>query len=139
MLKVNLQYFAGEVHTYDAKNSTVTVKGKIITGFAEGSMVEWEKDEDNFTAITDPQGTVGVAKVNNSLGTMTIVLAQTSPDNRYLKNLANTGEIFPIWAQSNNEKVGGTQAMVKKTPDGELSDEISEREYEIQVFDFTDQ
>jgi hypothetical protein len=127
------------VYTYDAKAATVVADSRFLTGFAEGSMVEWEKDEDNVSVMVDAQGTVGVAKRNNTLGTITITLAQTSPDVPYLKKLANTGKVFPIWVQSGNEKVGGTQAMVKKTPDGELGDEISEREFEIQVFDYTDE
>jgi hypothetical protein len=126
------------VNTYDARSASVVVDGRFITGFAEGSMVEWEKDEDNFSTMVDPQGNVGVAITNNSLGTITVTLAQTSPQLTYMKSLANSRKIFPIWVQAGEEKVGGTQAMVKKTPDGELSDEISDREFEVQVFDFTD-
>jgi hypothetical protein len=128
------------VSTYDASQSTVTVKGRYITGFAEGSFVEWEKDEDNFDTKVSPQGEVGIAKRNNSLGTITITLMQTSPDVAFFNNLANTMEKFPIWVQSNGdvkEKVGGTLAMVLKPADGTLSDEIEDREFEIKVFDYT--
>jgi hypothetical protein len=129
-------------YTYDAMQSTVVVDGRFITGFQEGSFVEWSKDEDNFSAKVSAQGDVGVAKRNNTLGTITLTLAQTSPDVAYLKKLANTGQMFPIWAQTGGdtlEKIGGTKAMVKKSPDGTLSDEIEDRQFEIQVFDYTDQ
>lgn len=130
------------MRTYDASQTTVTVDGRFLTGFAEGSFVEWEKDEENFDTKVSAQGEVGVAIRNNTLGTITVTLMQTSPDVAFLKKLANTRKVFPIWVQTSGdtkEKVGGTQAMVKKTPDGTLSDEIEDREFEIQVFDFTDQ
>lgn len=131
----------GMVRTYNAKQSTVIVGGRYITGFAEGSMVEWEKNEDNFESKVSAQGDVGIAIRNDTRGTVTITLAQTSPDVAYLKGLANTNAMFPIWIQAGGdteEKVGGTQAMVKKTPDGALSDEIEDRQFEIEVFDYVD-
>lgn len=130
----------GQTYTYDAKTSTVTADSRFLTGFAEGSFVEWEKDEDNFDVKVSAQGDVGIANRNNSLGTITVTLMQTSPDVAYLNKLANTGKIFPIWVQAGGdtkEKVGGTQARVLKPADGTLSDEIEDREFEIKVFDFT--
>ncbi|WP_214797680.1 DUF3277 domain-containing protein [Exiguobacterium sp. s5] len=127
-------------YTYDAALVTLVVNGRFITGFAEGSMVEAEKDEDNFETKVSAQGDVGIAKRNNTLGTITVILMQGSPDVLYLNALANSGQMVPVWAQSNGEnaeKVGGTQAMVKKPADVEFSDEISEREFEFQVFDYT--
>lgn len=127
-------------YTYDAALVTLVVDGRFITGFAEGSMVEAEKDEDNFEAKVSAQGDVGVAKRNNSLGTITVTLMQGSPDVLYLNSLANSGKEFATWAQSNGEnaeKVGGTRAMVKKPADIAFSDEIEDREFEIQVFDYT--
>lgn len=130
----------GNTYTYDAALSTVTVDSRFLTGFAEGSFVEFSKDEDNFSAKVSAQGDVGIAKRNNTLGTVTVTLAQTSPDVTFLNNLANTGKIVPVWVQTGGdakEKAGGTKAMVKKPADGTLSDEIEDREFEIQVFDYT--
>lgn len=131
-----------EVRTYDARETTVTVDGQFLTGFAEGSFVEWEKDEDNFNAKTDAFGDVAVAMTNNQTGTITITLSQTSPSLPLIKRLANTRAMFPIWVQTNGtikEKVGGTQAMVVKSPSGTLSDEVEDREVEIRVFDYVDE
>ena len=41
--------------TFDAKSVTVTVGGVYLTGFAE-SMVEIEKDEDNYEVKVGAQG-----------------------------------------------------------------------------------
>jgi hypothetical protein len=125
------------VNTYDAKAVTVTLDGRYLTGFAEGSMVECEKDEDNFSTKVSAQGDVGIAITNNTLGTITITLAQTSPEVAYLNMLANTRRIVPIWVQNGTEKAGGTRAMVKKPANVNLSDEIEDREFEVQVFDYS--
>jgi UTP-glucose-1-phosphate uridylyltransferase len=129
-----------EVRTYDASNVTVTVKGQFITGFAEGSFVECEKDETNFDVKVSAQGDVSVAKRNNTLGTVKITLSQTSPSVNFLDSLANSGEIFPVSVISNNEvkeKVYGTKAMVEKPANKTFSDEVEDREYTIKVFDYT--
>lgn len=125
------------INTYDAKAVTVTLDGRYLTGFAEGSMVECEKDEDNFSTKVSAQGDVGIAITNNALGTITITLAQTSPEVAYLNMLANTRRIVPIWVQNGAEKAGGTKAMVKKPANVNLSDEIEDREFEVQVFDYS--
>lgn len=127
------------VRTVDSRDTSVVIDGQFITGFAEGSYVEWEKDEDNFSAKVDAFGDVGVAITNNTLGTITITLSQTSPSLALIKRLANSRKKFPVWVTTPDEKVGGTEAMIKQTPSGGLSDEIEDREFEIQVFDYTDQ
>jgi hypothetical protein len=125
------------MRTYNAKDVTVTVDGRYLTGYAEGSMVEAEKDEDNFSAKVSAQGDVAVAITNNDLGTVTITLDQTSPDVAYLNALANSKKVIPIWVQNGSEKVGGTEAMVKKPANVTFGDETEDREFEVQVFDYT--
>lgn len=127
-----------QVRSVDARDTSVNLGSRFLTGFAEGSFVEWEKDEDNFNAKVDAFGDVAVAITNNTLGTITITLSQTSPSLPYIKQLANSRAMFPIWVTTPDEKVGGTQAMVVKSPSGTLSDEVEDREVEIRVFDFTD-
>ncbi|KZE66795.1 hypothetical protein AWM68_20240 [Fictibacillus phosphorivorans] len=123
--------------TYNAKDVTVTVGSRFITGFAEGSMVECEKDEDNFSAKVSAQGEVSVAISNNPLGTITITLEQTSPDVKYLNSLANSKQVIPIWVKGPTEKAGGTRAMIKKPAGVTFADETEDREFEVQVFDYT--
>lgn len=125
--------------TFDASLVTVVVGTRYLTGFDEGDMVSWSKDEDNFDTKIDAQGFTSVAVRNNTLGTINIPLSQESPDLQYMKQLANSNTEFPIWVTSPKEKVGGATARIKKTPDGTLGDEINGREFEIQVFDFTDE
>ncbi|WP_214849009.1 DUF3277 domain-containing protein [Exiguobacterium sp. s138] len=128
-----------EVRTFDARETSVNIDNKFITGFAEGSFVEWEKDEDNFNSKTDALGDTAVAITNNNTGTITLTLSQTSPSLAALKKLAAARKVFPIWVKTPSEKIGGTKAMFVKSPSGGLSDEIEDREFEIRVFDYTDQ
>lgn len=128
------------IATYDARKVTATVGGVFITGFAEGTFVNCTKDEDNFETTVSAQGDVAVAVRNNTLGTIEFTLNQTSPSIAYLDELANSSAMVPAWVISNNsakETSGGTQAMVTKPSDKEYADTVSERSYEIKVFDYT--
>ncbi len=126
------------IKAYDAKDCVITVGGVYITGLGE-DMVSCEKDEDNVSAKVGAQGDVVVNKNNNTLGTITITIQGTSPQKKYLLDLAKTGEMVDIWVNNKSieEKVGGTQAMVKKTPSLEQGVELADREFEFQVFDYT--
>lgn len=127
------------IATYDAKKVSVIVGGVQITGFAEKTFVKSKKDEDTVKSHVSAQGDVGVAINNHSLGTITITLNQTSPSIPYLNKLANSPKMVDAWVISDNdvkEKSGGTKAMVNVPPELEYSDEITEREYTLSVFDY---
>ena len=125
------------VTEYNAKDVVITVGGVYITGLGE-DMVTGEKDEDNFTASVGAQGDVVVNETNNDLGTITLTLQGTSPQLPYLKKLAKTKQIVDVWVNNKalKEKMGGSKAMIKKTPSLEYGAELAEREVEIQVFDY---
>lgn len=128
------------ITSYDAKDVSVIVGGVYLTGFAEGTFVSYEKTEDNFALSVGSLGDVARAKVNNPLGTITITLQQTSPQVTYLNNLARSGKIVEarvIHKGSNTEKIGGTQCFILKEAAGEFSNEISSREFTIQVMDYS--
>lgn len=128
------------VTSYDAKDVSVIVGGIYLTGFAEGTFVSYEKTEDNYALSVGSLGDVARAKVNNPLGTITVTLQQTSPQVSYLNNLATSGKIVEarvIHKGSNTEKIGGTQCFVLKEAAGEFSNEVSSREFTIQVMDYT--
>ncbi|AOZ88130.1 DUF3277 family protein [Bacillus pumilus] len=127
-------------YTYNPMDVTITVAGKIVTGFSEGTMVSASKDEDNFQTKMSAKGEASMAITNNRLGTITLTLSQGSPFVALLNQYANNGKQFPIWIKNNGEikeTFGGTKAAVKKNADAEYSDEVGDREFEIQVFDYT--
>ena len=124
-------------YVYDANEVNTNIDGKIVTGYSEGTMVSCAKDEEKFSTKVSAKGDVSVATKNNPLGTITLTLSMGSPFVPYLNKMANTAQRFPIWVTGGQEKIGGTEAMVKKPADAEFSDEIGDREFEIQVFDYT--
>ena len=128
------------VTSYDAKDVSVIVGGVYLTGFADGTFVSYEKTEDNYAISVGAQGDPARAKVNNPLGTITVTVQQTSPQVSYLNNLARSGKIIEarvIHKGSNTEKVGGTQCFILKEAAGEFSNEISSREFTIQIMDYS--
>ena len=128
------------VTTYDAKDVSVIVGGVYLTGFAEGTFVSYDKTEDRWTISTGSMGDTARAKVNNPLGTITVTLQQTSPQVSYLNKLAKSGKLVEarvIHKGTNTEKIGGTQCFILKEAAGEFSNEISNREFTIQVLDMT--
>lgn len=126
------------VTSYNAKDCVITVGGVYITGLGE-DMVSCEKDEENFSTVVGAQGDVVVNQSNNQLGTITLTVQGTSPQKGYLMGLAKAKSIFDIWVinKSIGEKAGGTKAMMKKPPSLEQGAELADREFEIQVFDYT--
>ena len=126
------------ITTYNAKDCVITVGGVYITGLGE-DMVSGEKDEDNVNAVVGAQGDVVVNEINNDLGTIKITVQGTSPQKKYLLNLAKTKKMVAVWVNNKSigEKMGGTKAMVKKTPNLEQGAELADREFEFIVFDYT--
>ena len=128
----------GSVTSYDAKDCTITVNGVYLTGLGE-DMVTGEKDEEMFTTNVGAQGDVVENEVNNPLGTITVTLQATSPQKAMMLNLARTGEKFAIWVinKSISERFGGSMARIKNYPELANGAEADDREFEIQVFDYT--
>lgn len=121
---------------YDAKDTTVTVDGVIITAFAE-DMLSIEKDEDLFSTSVGAQGDVVKNIINNPLGTSTITVQRTSPQYDYLLEKAKQNEPFPFWYTNKKlgERAGGTKANVKKLPTVERGTEVGDVAFEFQLFD----
>lgn len=129
----------GHIAVYDAKKVSVIIDGQFITGFAESTFVSASKDEDSIEPSVSAQGDVGIAVRHNTLGTIEVTLNQTSPSINMLDSLAASSKMISAWVVSNNEvkeKSGGTKAMITKPSDKEYGDTISERTYEIKVFDY---
>lgn len=124
------------IASYNAKDCTVMVGGVYITGLGE-NMVSFEKDEDLIIPAVGAQGDVIVNQVNNDLCTITLAVLATSPQKKYLMNLARRREEFPIWCvnKSLGERFGGTRAMMKNYPELVQGAEAEDREFEIQVLD----
>lgn len=125
------------VTRYNAKDCTVTVNGVFITGLGE-DMVTGEKDEEFFEPVVGAQGDIVKSEINNTLGTVTVVIQPTSPQKAHLFALANQKETFPIWVTNKalGERFGGSMAALKNYPEMARGSEAEDMEFEFSVFDY---
>lgn len=91
---------ANNVDTYDPKDITVTIAGRIITGFAD-DVVTVERETNQVEDEAGADGDVTRWITNDKRGTITVSLLPTSSDNAFLSALMiadeETGDgIFPM-------------------------------------------
>lgn len=126
------------VRSYDSKLVNLVVDGVAITGFAEGSFIQAERAEDDFTEHVGAQGEVTIAETNNFTGEITFTLDVTSPSNAYLRALAsrrgNAAIVPAIIVDANEEggqRVSAAQCRIRRKANYESSNEITTREWVV--------
>jgi len=125
---------------YDPKKVTVIYDGMVITGFADDSMIEAEKNEDNITPHVGVLGEVSIAINADNTGTVTMSLANTSPFIKILAEKARANTIAPlaiIDMNKNGVNVGGTEAVIIKPPNITIGKEVESQEVQFFVADYT--
>lgn len=123
---------------WNAKDCTVMWRGYNITGLGE-DMITAEKDEEFFSTTVGAKGDVVINEINNTLGTVTITVQGTCPQKAMLIKDAKAGKIGSLWVNNKGikEKLGGSKARIKNYPSLEYGQELADREFEFQVFDYT--
>ena len=125
--------------TYDAKQVNVIVAGRFLTGFAEGTFVSCEKDEESFGTHVGAKGEVSRSRNSDPLGTITVNLKADSLSNGFLGSLSTSKDLFAVQvidSNSGNFKAGGNQCWIEKPAAREFESELSEREWIIKVADY---
>lgn len=74
----------GLVKTYNPKLVALVLFGQPITGFADGTMIEVERNSDSFTLQTGADGESARTANADKTGTIKITLMQTSKSNDIL-------------------------------------------------------
>lgn len=125
---------------YDPKQISLIVGGKIITGYADGTFVTPERNEDAFMLKVGVDGEGSRSKNANKSGKITIVLMQTSPSNDYLSALALADElsgngVVPALMKDNlgTTLVTALSAWVKKIANPEMAKEVGTRTWVIET------
>ena len=124
---------------YNPKKINVIANGRYITGYADGTFITAERNEDSRVPNTGAHGDVVVTESADRTGTVTVTLNQTSPSIRELRQLAKNGTVFPVQivdANTQTVRAGGTQATILRTPGLEYGDEVGSVEIPIFVADF---
>lgn len=130
------------VKTYDPRRVIITIGGVPMMGFADGTFIAIERDQDAFSKVTGADGETARSKSNNRAGSIALTLMQTSISNDVLESFAARDElagagIVPILVKDLN---GGSvffsaTGWVRKRPGAEYSKEIGNRQW---VFDCAD-
>jgi len=128
------------VRTYDPKKVILTVGGTPINGYADGTFISVERENDTFTKQSGADGQVARAKTNDKTGMLTVTLQQTSLSNDTLSAIMKLDEttgngVVPI---SLTDKRGTTkmiaaQGWIRKPPVIEEAKEVSSREWTIDL------
>lgn len=127
------------VKTYDPKQVAVICGSKIISGYADGTFVVVERNEQAFNLKVGVDGEGARAKSNNKSGKITITLLQSSQSNDDLSAFAAadelTGEgVFPCTVKdsSGTTLCAAATAWVQKMANPEFSGEIGQRVWVIE-------
>ena len=126
--------------TYDPKQVTVIVGGNSISGFADGSFVKIERNEDSWTLQMGTDGEGTRSKSNNRSGKVTVTLMQSSDSNNILQGIATSDELtngglVPILIKdgSGASLYMAEQAWSVKPPSSEFAREAGGREWVLET------
>lgn len=128
------------VKTYDPKNVSLIVGGKIIGGFTDGTFITAERNEAMWNLKVGVDGIGTRAKTNNTSGKITIVLHQSSNSNDDLSalaaadELANSGAV-PVLLRDNSGRTLCTAltAWIQKYANAEFGKEVSNRTWVMET------
>lgn len=123
------------VNTYDPLDVNVIVGSTILTGFADGTFVKVEADEDSYTPYVGAKGEVVRARNANKMGTITVTLSQDSPSNSYLSKLERGLDTFStsVVDQNFDTTSGGNDCWIQKKSSPEYGKDVADREWVIVV------
>lgn len=80
---------------YNPNLVNITLGGMLsIKGVADGTFVEMQRSVPRTTTVVGAKGDVGITKVADHTGTVTLTLLQNSPTNQYLSAIVNSEDTF---------------------------------------------
>lgn len=142
--------------TYDPTKVVVTVGSYTVTGFADGSLVKCERNEDGFKLTVGGDGEAVRSKNPNRSGKITISLMQSSASNEYLSSMAlldetgaagavttpraaPTASVQTVTVKDNNGNSlwSADEAWVMKPADGDYEKEAKDRTWVLEAAKLT--
>ncbi len=130
------------MQTYDPAKLLFSIGGLIIGGYADGTFLEVERDEDAFTKTTGASGETARAKNNHKGGSITLTLMSTSLSNDFLTAIAIADEltgagVVPCFGKELNGTTAfaSAQCWIKKLSKVDRSKEISTTQWVIDCAD----
>lgn len=135
---------ANKLYQYDPKSVSIIVGGKIMHGFADGTFVNVERNEQAYNLKVGVDGEGTRAKNNNRSGKITITLMQSSESNDVLSSfatadeLSNTG-VVPFLMKDNLGRTVCTalSCWVQKVANSEMAKEVGMRTWVLESDEVT--
>lgn len=123
-------------NTFRPQDVTVAFNGVPISGFADGTFVAWDRNNDSYRIRVGSAGEAGRANSGDRSGTVTVTLLSTSPVNGVLSALAKVDEdsgdgvgLLAVVDLSGATLIKAESAWIRKPPAGEMSNEVTTREW----------
>jgi len=132
--------------TYDPSEVALIFAGFPISGFADGTFVSVDQNEDSFNLVVGTDGEGARAKSNNRSATITFTLLQTSASNAFLAaqhnidiRSPNGDGIGSLLVQDNSglSLYSADKSWVRKPPVAEFGREVGSREWTIETHELT--
>lgn len=116
---------------YDFKQVATIVGGVQIQGFADGTGVAVERDEDDVTMTVGNDGEGTFSEQNNKAGKVTITLMKSSASNAYLSGLMLAKSVVPVLVKDNSgaDLHLGEQCRIQKPPAVEYARDVQSVEW----------
>lgn len=130
---------------HDPRNVVVTVNGTEIVGFADGTFVEGEQNEERFAQHVGAKGEVTWVRNADATGKITLTLKHNSPSNAFLHDLFKQqdeagAEPLSVSVQDRNFEgdvsASGSEAKIIKLPGFTRGAEVEDVEWEFLVADY---
>lgn len=126
--------------TFDPKAVSLIVGGHIVGGFADGTFVSVERNNDSYSRVGGADGEQTRARSNDKSGRFTFTLLQSSTSNSVLQGfqiadeVGNSGQV-PVMVKDGNgsELVVAAAAWVVKPANVEHGKEVSNREWVLET------
>ena len=128
--------------TYDPDDCTLVAFGIPISGYADGTFISVEFNEDSFSLTVGADGDACRAKTSNKSARMTITLLQSSASNDLLSAvhasdiLTPSGDgIGPFMLKDNSGRTlcAAEKAWIVKPPTTAFSREVESREWVLET------
>jgi len=128
------------LRTYDPKLVLISFGEVAITGFADGSFVSVDRDEDAFTKVVGAGGDVVRTRNRNRSGSVTVTLLHSAPENDLLSGIARLDEtlgtgVRPVMVKEANGTtiIAAQNGWIRKLPTTEYAKESGTREWVLDV------
>ena len=125
--------------TYDPELVNLIVDGFVVTGFADGTFINAERNEDLRELEVGAKGEVIVVENADDTGMFSFTLQPTSPANSVLRQLAKSGESFATSVVDDNDNSANSfasECYVASFPSNDKADSPEDREWEVLAVDY---